>query len=409
VFNPTVPFDNWQSTNYDGCGYSIRNRATVNLYDTNALGVAAAQPFRTIARQGGFNGCLEYPQCDPYAFLQCPNSTNNRVPFKKRDEFVIEQYGYFDTAFNGNSYYTVLCNRFQVDLNEYGLGLNTTVDCRPGGMCTNTIPLISNLEVDTRCNGGVNNAYGSPYPLSGASIQLTDNAIFTTNASALNYSGIGFDITLYDQNGVQFRGKRSKIFFANCTFNQWAWSSATCVDCGYRDNCFSVLAAPAIEVKVSELPYRDRPVQYPDQRVYPVNWQTVNCSNGNIGCSTNLAKTFSWLNVLSQRGAPSSQLNGIDPYVAVKFGNVVQTGLRYIHESWLYTDGTINHICVIADARPQYALNWGPIWASNNAGNLFADCSPLAVSSKFDACRNPGSLPPQYPIVVPPTKKKSDK
>jgi hypothetical protein len=201
------------------------------------------------------------------------------------------------------------------------------------------------------------------------------------------YPGIGFDITLRDANNVQFRGKRSKLFLPNCTFDRWAWSSATCLDCGYRQNYFSVLTVPGINVQTVELPYRDRPLQYPDTRQYPVNFQTADCSVGTT-CSTNLFETFSRINVASNRGAPSSNINGLWPYIVVKFGNITQQPLRLIHESWIYTNGQVNAICVIADRRNEYAINWGYAWASNNAGNLFADCSSVSTT-QIDNCRVP--------------------
>jgi hypothetical protein len=83
----------------------------------------------------------------------------------------------------------------------------------------NTIPVISTLLVDLECEGYNNQPAGMPAIHSGDSMQLYDVApIWNT------YPGIGFDITLRDQSGVQFRGKRSKLFLPNCTFDKWAWS-----------------------------------------------------------------------------------------------------------------------------------------------------------------------------------------
>lgn len=39
----------------------------------------------------------------------------------------------------------------------------------------------------------------------------------------------------------------------------------------------------------------------------------------------------------------------------------------------------------------EYAVNWGE-WASNNAGNLFADCSSV-TSTQIDNCRVPNQPP----------------
>jgi hypothetical protein len=76
------------------------------------------------------------------------------------------------------------------------------------------------------------------------------------------------------------------------------------------------------------------------------------------------------------------------PPLVVKFGNITQQPIRLIHESWIYTDGRNNAICVLADTRNEYAFNWGYAWASNNAGNLFADCSSV-TSTAIDNCRVP--------------------
>lgn len=85
--------------------------------------------------------------------------------------------------------------------------------------------------------------------------------------------------------------------------------------------------------------------------------------------------------------------------MVVKFGDVVQTSLRLIHESWLYTDTKYNPVCVIADERSEYSIDWAD-WASNTAGLEFADCSSLSDNT-IDNCRNPGSANVFGAIVVP--------
>ena len=78
---------------------------------------------------------------------------------------------------------------------------------------------------------------------------------------------------------------------------------------------------------------------------------------------------------------------------------LVQTSLRLIHELWLYTDTKYNPVCVIADERSEYSIDWAD-WASNTAGLEFADCSSLSDNT-IDNCRNPGSANVFGAIVVP--------
>jgi hypothetical protein len=85
VFNPTVPVDNWASTQYDGCGYRVLNRLTVQISTTNT----GATPFRTIARQGGYDGCAVHQQCHPYTVPMCPSNGEQPLWKKKRSEVQI--------------------------------------------------------------------------------------------------------------------------------------------------------------------------------------------------------------------------------------------------------------------------------------------------------------------------------
>jgi len=386
VWNPTYGSDNYASTTYGGCGYTVRNRLQVQISTTNV----GATPFRTIARQGGYNGCLVHNQtCNYYTGLctgQSPNVTLSNAD-KKRSEILLSPVPtYQGNYWNGNSWYTVLCLPYNVRVSEYSLAKTFPVDCTRAGTCRNLIPLIATLKVDLECEGYNNQPALMPAIHSGDSMQLFDPAPYWDR-----YPGIGFDITLRDANNVQFRGKRSKLFLPNCTFDRWAWSSATCLDCGYRQNYFSVLTVPGIRVQTVELPYNDRPLQYPDTRQYPVVIQTADCSVG-TACQTNIYETFSRINVKSARGAPGDAINGLYPFVVVKFGNVTQQGLRLIHQSWVYTDGRNNAICVLADRRNEYSLNWGAFWAANNAGQLFADCSSVS-STQIDNCRVPAQPP----------------
>eukprot|EP00178_Gracilaria_changii_P004373 TRINITY_DN16906_c0_g3_i1.p1 TRINITY_DN16906_c0_g3~~TRINITY_DN16906_c0_g3_i1.p1 ORF type:complete len:748 (-),score=98.17 TRINITY_DN16906_c0_g3_i1:17-2122(-) len=399
-FNPTVT-DNWQSTDYDGCGYSIYRRLSTELW----VGTGSpSAPFRTRTMQGGFDGCTEQAKCTWYG--GCPLLSNPYNNYKKRWEQVMS-YGpsFGNNYWNGNSWYTVLCLEYTVRLVEYGQSLLTNVDCRRGADCRSQDVLVAKLAVDTECEGTP--ASQQPQLHSGDLMQLfipanssNPNEVLFANPAKGVYPGIGFDITLLDAQGNQFRGKRSKLFLPNCTFDRWAWSSATCLDCGYRQNFFMVLATTT-QVKIHETPYGDRLVNYPDPRVLPEVTNTVQCSSGT--CAVNQGSMFSRLWIQSFRGAPSLFANGNIPFVAVKFGNVVETALRLIHESWVFTDTRENPICVIADPRNEYSINWGP-WASNTAGLDFADCSSID-GTVIDNCRNPGSNNALGAVVVPPFKR----
>ena len=387
-WNPTVPVDSWYSTPYDGCGYSIFQRVIVDLYTVNGV-----NSFRTIARQGGRDGCAVQAACSLYSSPQCPNSTayfplGTRSTGKRAEFFISSVPSFFDTYYNGNSYYTVLALPYRVRLSEYNLTKTVSADCSPsqtpGFRCSPTVPLVSTLSVDTNCEGYNNEPQFAPVPHAGDAIQ------WYANASQPNeYPGIGFDITLFDQNGVQFRGKRSKLYLPNCTFDRWAWSSATCLDCGYRFNWFTVLAVPQLSAQLNEVPYQDRPAEYPDSRITPRKRLTVNCQSSQY-CEASKLQLFSRINVKSARGAPSATVNGQWPFMFIKFGNVNQIALRMQHESYVFTNGTNNAICVVADDRAEYAVNWGITWASNNAGNFFADCSSV-TTTQIDNCRNPNS------------------
>jgi hypothetical protein len=120
-----------------------------------------------------------------------------------------------------------------------------------------------------------------------------------------------------------------------------------------------------------------------------------------------MGELFSRLWVQSLRGAPSLELNGLLPFVAVKFGNVQENVMRLIHESWVHTDDTNNAFCVVADSRNEYALNWAS-WASNTASQAFNDCSSLD-DNVIDNCRNPAEpTNPVGAIIVPPRTNKKN-
>jgi len=268
--------------------------------------------------------------------------------------------------------------------------------------------------VDTECEGAPDTH--EPQVHSGDLMQLHvvandtwPDEVLTYDPTKGVYPGIGFDITLLSAEGVQYRGKRSKTFHKpNCTFDQWVWSSATCLDCGYRQNWFTVLAVPQ-QVRVNEVPYSDRPIEYPDHRVLPRKTTDVNCESG--ACAPGLGEMFSRLWVQSFRGLPSEENGPANyRYMVLKFGNTVQTPLRVIDESWLWQNPSTNPnpFCVIADPRNEYAINWGLSYASNNAGNFFSDCSSLD-DSKIDNCRTPESQSALGAIIVPPLSGSSKK
>jgi hypothetical protein len=335
VWNPTYGSDNYASTTYGGCGYTVRNRLQVQISTTNV----GATPFRTIARQGGYNGCLVHNQtCNYHTGLctgQSPDVTLSNAD-KKRSEILLSPVPtYQGNYWNGNSWYTVLCLPYNVRVSEYSLAKVKKEEEKAHrshvfkrlSLLTAREPELA--EISSRSLPRSRSTWSAkdtttsllscpPFTLVTRCSCLTllligTGALFVFDLFFLfphfnqkkkkRYPGIGFDITLRDANNVQFRGKRSKLFLPNCTFDRWAWSSATCLDCGYRQNYFSVLTVPGINVQTVELPYNDRPLQYPDTRQYPVVIQTADCSVG-TACQTNIYETFSRINVKSARGAP---------------------------------------------------------------------------------------------------------
>jgi hypothetical protein len=424
VFNP--PRNNHYTTDYDGCGYSIRNRVTVKL-----LSAATGAVFRTIAKQGGYDGCFEQGRCTQLT-NSCPYPNNKKL---------ISKNGFSNSNrfYNGNSWYTVLALPYLVGLNEFTLVKpNFPVDCRIGGPCRESIRLVADLFVDMECEG---NAGRQPTVHAGDAMQFNVPLLTSTSSACVtpgnngNYAvsvldettnkffcqerpGFHFDIVLSDRDGVQFRGPRAKTFFTNCTFDEWRWSGPTCADCGYREipvgeywqNHFSVLTVESIKVTTLELPFTPRIGAYPDPRVYPKVTNNVNCDVG-ATCAVGLGNIWSHLNVVSLRGLPDSGVAGSNqPFAIVRFGNIAQNGIRQIHQDFLFATPVNNAICVIADPSPQYAISWGT-WASNNAGNVYANCS--STTSAVDNCQNPptSSTPvpvgvPAGAIVVPPVLKK---